>query len=138
VLTAKYYARLRELLPAVPNGRLAAKVAAEGLTVADTIMHVCQSDLWYLHLIDGVSRELPDAPADVDSLLGLLQQTEETVTGFLEALDPEMLVDLREVPAWWAEGARRSVRLILMHSLAHKYYHCGQLQSILHILAAED
>ncbi len=138
VLTRKYYGRLQELLSAVPGGEVSARAAIEGLTVDETVHHVCQSDLWYLRLIDGVTRELPETAPDVESLLGLLRQTEQIMIGFLEALDAEMLPDVREVPAWWAEGGERSVRLILMHSLAHKYYHCGQLQSILHMLAGED
>ncbi len=137
-LTGKYYARLQELLAGVPDGHLSAGAGADGLTVAETIDHVCQSDLWYLDLIDGGSRRIESLLPDRESLRTGLRQTEASTIGFLEGLAPNVLAVTREVPAWWAEGAERSVRLILMHSLAHKYYHCGQLQSILHLLAGKQ
>jgi len=137
-LTGKYYARLQELLARVPDDHLSARAGARGLAVAETIDHVCRSDPWYLNLIDGGSRQIESLSPDRHSLADGLRQTEGLMIGFLEALTPDVLAATREVPAWWAEGAERSVRLILMHSLAHKYYHCGQLQSILHLLGGEQ
>jgi uncharacterized damage-inducible protein DinB len=136
-LTQRYYARLRELLDQMPEDWVDARVAPGGLSAAETIRHVCDAERWYMNLIDGGSREVGEAAEDKPQLVAALQRSEREMTPFLESLNEEMLAATRDVPAWWAEGEPRSARLILMHSLAHKYYHCGQLQSILHALASE-
>jgi uncharacterized damage-inducible protein DinB len=135
-LTARYYGRLRELLSELPEGGLSLRVGGRGLTAAETIRHVCASDLWYMDRIDGGTRPAEEAADDPEALEAALTRSEQEMTAFLEALRPEQLGPPREVPAWWAAGAPVSVRLILTHSLAHKYYHCGQLQAILHAAAS--
>jgi uncharacterized damage-inducible protein DinB len=138
-LCGRHFARLRELVAQVPPGLLNARLGAAGLSVAQTVVHVCEAERWYMALIDGTAPE-PSAPAapDVDSLLSALDGAEAAMRGFLRALDPRLLEETRPVPAWWAADEPCSVRLILMHSLAHKYYHSGQVQSLLHDLAAGD
>ncbi|HJN16778.1 MAG TPA: DinB family protein [Armatimonadota bacterium] len=133
-LTEKYYLRIRQLLAELPDARLGASLGGDSLTVAETIRHVAQCDLWYANGIDGGTRELPDVGDDRASLEQLLQHSEAEMLDFLRSTDSAALAVNREVPTWWAEGADRSGQLVLMHSLAHKYYHCGQLQAILHTL----
>jgi uncharacterized damage-inducible protein DinB len=36
----------------------------------------------------------------------------------------------------WGQDHEQPVLVILIHSLAHKYYHRGQLQAILYLLKA--
>jgi uncharacterized damage-inducible protein DinB len=136
-LTQRYYARLRELLNQIPEARLDARVAPGGLGAVETVRHVCDAERRYMNMIDGGSRVVGEAAEDKPQLLAALQRSELEMVRFLQSLTEEMLAATRDVAAWWGEGEPRSARLILMHSLAHKYYHCGQLQSILHALASE-
>lgn len=129
-LTERYYFRLRVLLGEVTGDDLDAKVG-DGLTVTETIRHVCQADLWYQTFIDGEPRELQPGDASLDGLRETLARSEAGMIGFLQSIDPAGLAEERQNPSWWAEPGTCSGWLILMHSLAHKYYHCGQLQSIL-------
>lgn len=133
-LTRRYYARLGQILAEVPDDGLSARVGDEGLTVAATIHHVCQSDFWYRKAIDGSTTHVPELPPERGALLDCLARTEADWVAFLATLSPEVLDEPRRVPAWWAEHSECSVRIILMHSLAHKYYHCGQLQSTIYAL----
>jgi uncharacterized damage-inducible protein DinB len=134
-LTRKYYARLRELLAQAPADKVEWRCASENLSICETLRHVCAAERWYMNLIDGGSREASDPAADHEALLAALTETEAQMLAFLESMDEVTLETTAEVPGWWGEGKPQSARLILMHSLAHKYYHCGQLQSILHTLA---
>jgi len=136
-LTGKYHARLRELLGQVPEPHLDARSGSGGLTVAETIWHACEAERWYMDLIDGGSRTGAEAAKGRKALLAALTETEAEMVTFLGSLDEAALGRTLDVPAWWGEGEPRTARLILMHSLAHKYYHCGQLQAILHALADE-
>lgn len=135
-LTGRYYRRLRDLLSQVPDASLAAKVGDEGLTVEETIRHVCQCDLWYLNVVDGGDRSLPDVGASSACLADLMDHSERAMVAFLMEVTEELLREPREVPAWWAEGCEPTTRLVLVHSLAHKYYHCGQVQSIVNSLTS--
>ena len=134
-LTGKYHLRLRELLGQVPETALHERVGGVGMSVIETVMHVCEAERWYMNLIDGGATRTPAPSADAEGLLLALAEAEAEMTAFLESMDKGALAGTHDVPAWWAEGEPRSARLILMHSLAHKYYHCGQLQAILHALA---
>jgi uncharacterized damage-inducible protein DinB len=134
-LTAKYHLRLRELLAQVPEGALHERVGGVGLSVVETVQHVCETERWYMNLIDGGERHTPEPSPHVDGLLHALAEAEAAMTAFLESMDEATLVSTHDVPGWWGEGEPRSARLILMHSLAHKYYHCGQLQAVLCALA---
>ena len=135
-LTGQYYRRLRELLAEVPDGSLAAKIGEEGLTIEETVRHVCQCDLWYLNVVDGGARSLTEVRAGCTGLAELLDGSERVMLAFLQEVTEELLCEPREVPAWWAEGCEPTARLVLVHSLAHKYYHCGQLQSIVNSLTS--
>jgi len=134
-LTRKYYLRLRELLGQVPEDALHERVGGAGLSVVETVRHVCEAERWYMNLLDGGARATPEPSPDADGLLRALAETEAEMAGFLESMDDAALAATHEMAAWWGEGEPRSARLILMHSLAHKYYHCGQLQAVLHALA---
>jgi len=136
-LTGRYYARLRELVLQVPEDRLGARVGDSGLTVTETVRHVCEADHGLVSLIAGTPRKVEAIVESKAGLLSGLERSEAMMMQFLEGLDPELLEARREVPTWWGQGEPRSGRLILMHLLAHKYYHCGQLPSILHVLATE-
>ena len=137
-LTRRYHARLRELLGQVPAEELGLRVGGAGLTVAETAWHVCEAERWYMDLIDGGSRTGGEPAKGRDGLLAALTETEAEMLVFLESMDEAALERTLGVPAWWGEGEPQTVRLVLMHSLAHKYYHCGQLQAILHALADES
>ena len=127
-LTRKYYYRLRELLELLPDDQLHRSMSASGMSAIEALRHVAQCDLWYVIRIDGKERELPEASVDRAGALELLAFSEGEVLEFLGTVDPETLDISREVDSWWGEGEERSGTLIMMHSLAHKYYHCGQLQ----------
>ncbi|MBM3474739.1 MAG: DUF664 domain-containing protein [Armatimonadetes bacterium] len=137
-LTGKYHLRLRELVGQVPEAALHERVGGAGLSVVETVRHVCEAERSYMNLIDGGERQTPEPPPDVDGLLRALAEAEAEMGAFLETMDEATLATTRDVPGWWGEGEPRSARLILMHSLAHKYYHCGQLQAVLHALDARE
>jgi len=130
-LTGRYYHRLRDLLSQLPDASLAAKIGDEGLTVEETVRHVCQCDLWYENLVDGGDRSLPDVGKGLSGLHELMDHSEGAMVAFLHEVTEKLLCEPREAPTWWAEGCEPTARLVLLHSLAHKYYHCGQLQSII-------
>ena len=131
-LTRKYYGRLRELLDAVPEESLRARAGEEGMTVEETVHHVCRTDAWYRSLAGGPSPAEVETAVGKPALMAYLSTAEEEMLRFIESLPPERLGEEWEVPVWWGEDRDQPVLVILMHSLAHKYYHCGQLQSILH------
>ena len=133
-LTRKYYRRLRELLEAVPEDALGARVGDEGLTVEETVHHVSRADAWYRSLTGGTPPPDPETAAGKPALLASLARSEHEMLRFLEDLPPERLSAEWPVPAWWGEDRDQPTLVILMHSLAHKYYHCGQLQAVLHAL----
>jgi uncharacterized damage-inducible protein DinB len=122
-LTRKYYARLRELLAQVPAGKLEWRPAPDHLSAEETLRHVCEADRWYMELLGHGA-----APTD---------DTESTMCACLASLDEAALERTAVVPGWWGEGRPQPARLILIQSLAHKYYHCGQLQALLHTLAGD-
>ena len=134
-LTRKYYARLRALLGQVPPDRLLWRCAPSQLSAFETLSHVCEAERWYTDLIGGGSRQTAEPAPNHDALQAALAETEAEMLAFLEGMDEDALEATTEVPGWWGEGRPQPARLILMHSLAHKYYHCGQLQAILHALA---
>jgi uncharacterized damage-inducible protein DinB len=135
-LTRKYYARLRELLEAVPEESLAARAGDEGLTVEEMVRHVCRADAWYRSLTGATPPPEPETVAGKPALMASLATAEQEMLRFLEGLPPQRLSEEWEVPVWWGEDRDQPILVILVHSLAHKYYHCGQLQSILHLLNA--
>ena len=134
-LTGKYHLRLRELLGQAPESALHERVGGVGMSVVETVQHVCEAERWYMNLIDGGARRTPELPVETEGLLLALAEAEAEMTAFVASMDEPALAGSHDVPAWWAAGEPRSARLVLMHSLAHKYYHCGQLQAILHSLA---
>ncbi|MBM3499865.1 MAG: DUF664 domain-containing protein [Armatimonadetes bacterium] len=134
-LTRKYYARLRELLAEVPSDRLGWRSAPAALTAGETARHVCEADRWYIDLIGGGSHSSLSPPDRHEPLQTALTETEAEMLTFLQEMDETTLAKTAEVPGWWGEGKPQPARLILAHSLAHKYYHCGQLQALLHAMA---
>jgi uncharacterized damage-inducible protein DinB len=130
-LTRKYYARLGELLEAISEESLSARAGEEGMTVEEMVRHVCRADAWYRSLTGGVASPEPELVVGRPALMACLSAAEQEMLRFIEDLPPERLEEEWEVPVWWGEDRDQPILVILMHSLAHKYYHCGQLQSIL-------
>jgi len=132
-MTERCYRELQGLLERVPEGRLSARVGEEGLPALDQFFHACGADYHYLNLMDGGTRRLVRPPEERGALREMLQQSEGEVVGFLSRLTPEELWSQRQVK--WREGPDTCFWLFL-HMIGHKYYHIGQLCSILHTLEA--
>jgi uncharacterized damage-inducible protein DinB len=134
-LAESYYARLLEILAAAPEGMLDARLGPDALSGRGAVAHVCAADGWYLALIRGERSGFP-AAVPSDDPEAQLEGCRAAMAEALVALAPAALDEERAVGIWWAPGGRATVRRILQHSLAHKYYHCGQLQALSHALAA--
>ena len=133
-MTSSCYARLRGLLDAVPDDQMGARVGEEGLTACDQFFHSCGADVHYMNVIDEGCRRLTRPPADKAAILEMLQQTEAEVVTALEGMSADDLRSKREVK-WW--DRRGSCLRILLHMIGHKYYHIGQLHSVLQTLQDE-
>ena len=133
-MNSNCYNRLRGLLAAVPDGQMEARVGEEGLPVFEQFFHSCGADIHYLNVIDSASRRLGRPAPDKAALEEMLAYAEGEVVSALEGMSGEDLRSKRQVK--WREG-EDSCLWILLHMIGHKYYHVGQLQSILHVLASE-
>ena len=130
-MTSGCYARLRGLLAAVPDDRLDGRVGEEGLPVFEQFFHSCGADIHYLNVIDGGSRRLERPASEKAALQEALAYAEAEVVSALEGMSAEDLRSKRQVK--WREG-QDSCLWIFLHMIGHKYYHVGQLHSILHSL----
>jgi uncharacterized damage-inducible protein DinB len=131
-MTRHCYRVLRGLLEAMPEDRLDAHVGEEGLTAWDQFFHACGADIHYLNVMDGGSRRLERPDAGKAALAKMLDQVEAEVVNALERIGAEALRARRRLK--WRED-EVSCLWVHLHMIGHKYYHHGQLHSILHLPA---
>ncbi|MFQ6097223.1 MAG: DinB family protein [Armatimonadota bacterium] len=127
------YEQLAALLGQVPDDQMEARAGGDGYSVSGQILHACEADVHYLNVVDGGTRETPRSEPEKEALLEILRRTEAEMIATLDGMSPEDLRAKRTLP--WRED-QVSCLFILIHTIRHKHYHAGQLQSILYILRA--